>query len=114
MHNWTRRHLLFIPKKTFVVSTAQVNIVKTPSQPPMMDVYHVQYSVVQTEQASVIHSLLPPPPWGGGSKLSLFSLYGERFLRNALIFKIAIFAHETWPLGKVPPVAHQDYHMYIP
>ncbi len=42
----------------------------------------------------------------GGSKLSLFLLYGEWFPRYELIFKIAIFGHETWPLAKVPEVAH--------
>ncbi len=30
-----------------------------------------------------------------GSKMSLFSLYGERFPRYGPIFKIAIFGHET-------------------
>ena len=53
--------------------------------------------------------------WGKGgagnvcylfTKLSLFSLYMQRFLRYAPIFKIAIFEHETWPLAKVPEVAH--------
>ena len=33
-------------------------------------------------------------------------LYGQRFLRYGAIFKIAIFGHETWPLIKVPEVAH--------
>ena len=28
------------------------------------------------------------------------------FPRYGLIFKIAIFGHETWPLAKVPEVAH--------
>ncbi len=41
-----------------------------------------------------------------GSKLSLFSLYGQQFLRHKRIFKIAIFGHETLPLAKVPEVAH--------
>ena len=41
-----------------------------------------------------------------GSKLSLFSLYGQRFLRYGPICKIATFGHETWPLVKVPEVAH--------
>ncbi len=41
-----------------------------------------------------------------GLKLSLFSLYGQRFPRYGPIFKIAIFGHETWPLAKVPEVAH--------
>ncbi len=40
------------------------------------------------------------------SKLSLFSLYWQRFPRYGPIFKIAIFGHETWPLAKVPEVAH--------
>ena len=31
-----------------------------------------------------------------GAKLSLFSLYGQRFLRYWQIFKIAIFGHETF------------------
>ncbi len=34
-----------------------------------------------------------------GSKLSLFSLYGPRFPRDGIIFKIATFGHETWPLA---------------
>ncbi len=51
--------------------------------------------------------LLPPTGWGGGgSKLSLFSLYGQRFPRYVTILKIAIFGHETWPLATVPEVAH--------
>ncbi len=41
-----------------------------------------------------------------GSKLSLFSLYGQRFPRYGSIFKIAIFGHKTWPLAKVPEIAH--------
>ncbi len=41
-----------------------------------------------------------------GSKSSLFSLYRERFSRYGLIFRIAIFGHETWPLAKMPDVAH--------
>ena len=62
-----------------------------------------------------------------GSKLSLFWLYGQAFPRygpmgveiklifplraavseiRADFFKIAIFGHETWPLAKVPEVAH--------
>ncbi len=41
-----------------------------------------------------------------GSKLSLFSLYGQWFPRYGPIFKIAIFGHETWPLANVPEVAH--------
>ena len=40
------------------------------------------------------------------SKFSLFSLYGQRFPRYRQIFKISIFGHETWPLVKVPEVAH--------
>ena len=41
-----------------------------------------------------------------GSKLRLFSLYGQRFSRYGMIFKIAIFGHETWQLARVPEVAH--------
>ncbi len=41
-----------------------------------------------------------------GLKLSLFLLYGQWFPRYGPIFKIAIFGHETWPLAKVPEVAH--------
>ncbi len=41
-----------------------------------------------------------------GLKLSFFSLYGQPFLRYRPIFKIGIFGHETWPLEKVPEVAH--------
>ncbi len=39
-------------------------------------------------------------------KLSLFSLYIQRYLRYGLIFKIAIFGHETWPIANVRGVAH--------
>ncbi len=41
-----------------------------------------------------------------GSKLSLFSLYGQQFPRYMPIFKTAIFGHETWPFAKVPETAH--------
>ena len=30
----------------------------------------------------------------------------ERFPRYEPIFKVAIFGHETWPMAKVPEVAH--------
>ncbi len=43
-----------------------------------------------------------------GLKLSLFLLYGQRFLR----YKIAIFGHEIWHLAKVPEVAH--IHSFYP
>ncbi len=36
-----------------------------------------------------------------GSKLSLFSLYGQRFPRYRLILKIVILGHEAWNLKKV-------------
>ncbi len=42
----------------------------------------------------------------GGSKLSLFLLYGQRFPRYGLISKIAIYGHENWNLRKVPEVAY--------
>ncbi len=42
----------------------------------------------------------------GGLKLSLFSLYGQSFLRYLPIFKITIFGYETWPLAKVTEVLH--------
>ena len=41
-----------------------------------------------------------------GRKWGFFFLYGQRFPRYGPIFKIAIFRHETWPLVKVPGVAH--------
>ncbi len=41
-----------------------------------------------------------------GAKFSLFSLYMQHFLKYRPIFKIPIFGHETWPLAKVPEVAH--------
>ena len=41
-----------------------------------------------------------------GLTLSLFLLYRQRFPRYWPIFKIAVFGHETWPLAKVPQVAH--------
>ncbi len=40
------------------------------------------------------------------SKVSLFSLCGQQFPRYRPIFKLVIFEHETWPLAKVPEVAH--------
>ena len=43
---------------------------------------------------------------GGGTKLDLFSLYGQRFLRYRPIYKLAIFGHEAWPFAKVLEVAH--------
>ena len=43
------------------------------------------------------------PQW---FEIELFSLYGHQFPRHGPIFKIAIFEHETWPLPKVPEVAH--------
>ncbi len=39
-------------------------------------------------------------------KLSLLLLYGQRFPRYGPIFKIAIFGHGTWSLTKDPGVAH--------
>ena len=57
-----------------------------------------------------IYSLSTPRGgWGGGegwSKLGLFLLYRQRFQRYGWIFKLAIFGHETWPLAKVPEIAH--------
>ncbi len=41
-----------------------------------------------------------------GSKLSIFSIYGQQFPRCRPIFKIAIFVHQIWPLAKVPEGAH--------
>ncbi len=41
-----------------------------------------------------------------GSKLSLVSLYGQRFPQYGQTFKISIFEHENWPLAKVTGVAH--------
>ena len=41
-----------------------------------------------------------------GSKMSLFSLYGQRFPRYWQFFKIAIFGQEAFPLAKIPEVAH--------
>ena len=41
-----------------------------------------------------------------GLKLSLFMLYRQRFQRYRLIFKIALFRHETSSLTKDPDVAH--------
>ncbi len=40
-----------------------------------------------------------------GSKLTLFSLYGQQFPRYGSIFKIAIFGHESWQVAKVPEFA---------
>ncbi len=54
------------------------------------------------------HSLSIP----GGSKLSLFLLYGQRFPRYGPIFKIPIFGHETWQVAKVTGVAH--VHSFYP
>ena len=44
----------------------------------------------------------------------VFSLYRQQFLRYEPIFKIAIFGHETWPLVKVPEVAHTLYMLFLP
>ncbi len=41
--------------------------------------------------------------------MSLFSFYGHRFLRYRMMFKIAIFRHETWRFAKIPKVAHILY-----
>ncbi len=38
--------------------------------------------------------------------VELFSLYEQQFPRYGWIFNIAIFGHKTWPLTKVPEVAH--------
>ncbi len=46
------------------------------------------------------------PSYVKGTKLSLFVLYRQQFTRYRLIFKIARFGHETWPLTKVPEVAY--------
>ncbi len=56
-----------------------------------------------------IHSFYPR-----GSQLSLFSLYGQSFLRYWTFFKIAIFGHETWPLAKVPEIAHIHCTVFLP
>ena len=37
---------------------------------------------------------------------------GQWFPRYRPIFKIAIFGHETWPLAKVPEVAHTGYTLF--
>ncbi len=42
-----------------------------------------------------------------GSKLSLFSLYGQWFPRYGPILKITIFGHETWNLKKCQKL-HMD------
>ncbi len=39
-------------------------------------------------------------------EIELILLYGQQFLRYGPFFKIAIFGHETWPLAKVPKLAH--------
>ena len=49
-----------------------------------------------------------------GSTLNLFSLYQQQFPRYGPIFKIAIFGHETWPLVKVPEVAHTCIYFFYP
>ena len=50
----------------------------------------------------------------GRSKLSSFSLYGQRFPRYGLILKITIFVHETWYLKKVPEVAYLVETLFLP
>ncbi len=69
--------------------------------------YHIWAWNLEFEKSarSFIWTLLYPR----GSKLSSFSLYGQRFLRYGLIYKIVIFGHETWPLAKIPEVAHTVY-----
>ncbi len=59
-----------------------------------------------------IYSLCTP----GGSKLQRFPRYHCNFDRlrdasNSDIFKSAIFGHETWPLAKVPEVAHMPFYL---
>ena len=44
-----------------------------------------------------------------GGKLSLVSLYEQRFPRYRPIFKIAIFRHETWNVEKMPGVAYVSF-----
>ena len=41
-----------------------------------------------------------------GSKLSLFSFYGQPFSRYEPLFEISIFGHEIWNLKKGPKVTH--------
>ncbi len=62
---------------------------------------HESWTLAKVPKVAYMPSFSPR-----GSKLSLFSLYGQRFLRYGPIFKIAIFGHETWPLAKFPEVAH--------
>ena len=57
---------------------------------------------IERSSRSCTYNLFLP----NGSKFSLFSLYGQRFPRYWPVFKIALFGHETWPLTKVPEVAH--------
>ena len=45
-------------------------------------------------------------PRGGGSKLRLFLLYGQRFPEYGPNFIIAVFGHDTWQVAKVPEVAY--------
>ena len=65
---------------------------------------HVWALNLATGQSSTSCAYTPFLPHG--SKLSLFSLYGPWLRRYRLICKIAIFGHKTWPLAKVPEVAH--------
>ena len=62
---------------------------------------HETWPLTKDPEVAHIISFYP-----SGSKLSLFSLYGQRFSRYRPIFKLAIFEHETWPLARVPEVAH--------
>ncbi len=71
---------------------------------------HETWPLAKFPEVAHTHSFYPK-----GSKLSLFSVYGQRFPRYGPIFKIAIFGHETWSLAKVPEFAHilSFYHMGV-
>ncbi len=45
-------------------------------------------------------------PHGVEMERIVFLLYGQPFPRYRSNFKLAVFGHETWPLSKVPEIAH--------
>ncbi len=65
--------------------------------------FHIWARNLEFEERSQklhMYSLSTP----GGSKLSLFLLYGQPFSRYGLMFKISIFGHVIWNFKKAPKV----------
>ncbi len=64
-------------------------------------IWALTWQVGKVPEVAHIHSFYPR-----GAKLSLFLLYGQRFVRYGPIFKIVIFGYETSQVAKVREVAH--------